>query len=151
LPIQPDASPEADGDDVGATDETSTSGPRFPDQAMRDLVERAAVEYAKQEYAPHGRVESVEDQNLGYDLAVIDNITSEIKYKVEVKGTAGDEEVFYLTRNELREAKADPQRWRLAVVVSALDNPDLRPYRVHEMERMFQMAPLVWHCSFKLN
>jgi len=150
-PTQPGASPEVDGDDIWAADETSTSSPRFPDQEMRDRVERAAVDHAMLEYASHGRVESVEDQNLGYDLDVIDHITGDIKYKVEVKGTAADEEVFYLTRNELRAAKEDPQRWRLAIVVHALENPDLRPYRVHEMERTFQMAPLVWHCSPKLD
>lgn len=122
---------------------------RFPDQETRDRVEQAAIEHAKREYARYGYVKSVETENLGYDLAVIDQITGELKLKVEVKGTAGEDELFYLTRNEDREAKADPQRWRLAVVVDALHDPALQEYGFQDMEKRFTRTALVWHCEPK--
>lgn len=122
---------------------------RFPDQEMRDRVERAAIEHAKREYARYGLVKSVEAENLGYDLAVVDQVSGELRLKVEVKGTAGEEEHFYLTRNEHRAANADPERWRLAVVVDALHEPALQEYSFQGMEKMFTKTPLVWHCEPK--
>lgn len=119
---------------------------RFPDQEMRDRVEHAAIEYAKAQYTLQGHVESVEALNLGYDLKVTDKATGEIILKVEVKGTAGEEECFFLTRNENREAVEDSDLWRLAVVTGALHSPNLQEYRLHEMENMFRKDPLVWYC-----
>lgn len=118
----------------------------FPDPETRKRVEVAAIGFAKKSYEREGEVTSVEADKCGYDLKVTDRVTGEIKLKVEVKGTSSDVEQFYLTRNEYREAKADPKRWRLAMVVDALGNPDLQEYRLAEMERLFEMQPLVWHC-----
>ncbi len=122
---------------------------RFPDQEMRERVEKAAIKYAQQEYAAEGVVKSVESENLGYDLTVTNVCSGELISKVEVKGTSGSDENFYLTRNEFREASEDPQRWRLAVVVDALSTPTLQEYRFEEMIKVFQMSPLVWHCKPK--
>ena len=120
---------------------------RFPDQEKKERVEKAAVAYAMQVYSSEGFVKSVETENLGYDLSICDASSEIIKLKVEVKGTSGDEEIFYLTRNEYREAYRDPRRWRLAIVVNAIDSPSLQEYRVEEMENKFAMSPLAWHCS----
>jgi hypothetical protein len=122
---------------------------RFPDQETRDRVEKAAIKYAQQEYAAEGAVRSVESENLGYDLTVTNVSSGELIIKVEVKGTSGPDENFFLTRNEFREASEDPQRWRLAVVVDALSTPTLQEYRFEEMVKVFQMSPLVWHCKSK--
>jgi len=148
-PIEPNISPGAKEKEADLKSASAPNGLRFPDQELRDRVERAAVDHVIKEFSLQGRVESVEAQNLGYDLAVFDDTTGELKYKIEVKGTAGEEEVFFLTRNEYREASEDPERWRLVVVVNALHAPDLQEYRVREMERMFEKTPLVWHCSLK--
>jgi len=88
-----------------------------------------------QVYSSEGFVKSVETENLGYDLSICDVSSEIIKLKVEVKGTSCEEEVFYLTRNEYREAYKDPKRWRLAIVVNALASPSLQEYRVDEMEK----------------
>jgi len=149
LPIEPNSSPGAKENEIDIRSVEVPSGLRFPDQELRDRVERAAVDHVIKEFSLRGRVENVEAQNLGYDLAVFDGTTGELKYKVEVKGTSGEKEVFFLTRNEYREACEDPERWRLVVVVNALQAPDLQEYRAREMERMFEKAPLVWHCSRK--
>lgn len=139
--------PDANWDETGVEVEIGANGRlRFPDQEMRNRVEKAAIEHAKKGYALHGHVESVETENLGYDLAVMDKLSGDLILKVEVKGSAGEEEVFFLTRNENREAHADPDRWRLVVVTDALHSPNLQEYRVHEMERTFEKSPLVWHC-----
>lgn len=133
------------------TDEQSDAGfrMRFPDQETRDRVERAAIEHAIRIYSSAGSVKSVESENLGYDLAVNDNSSGELKFKVEVKGTSGEEQAFYLTRNEYREGARDRHRWRLAIVVNALSVPELQEYRFDEMVKVFDLDPLVWHCSIK--
>jgi hypothetical protein len=121
----------------------------FPDQEARKRVEVAAIAHAKRLYASFGRVESVESENLGYDLAIFDNASDELIFKIEVKGTSGEEEAFFLTRNELREADADRARWRLAIVVDALGLPALMEYSANDMEKRFEMDALAWHCTPK--
>ncbi len=141
-----DPDPNADEKEPGAGDDPSIDPTlRFPDQETRDRVEQAAIKHAKQVYAREGRVVSVERENRGYDLDVLDERSGDLKLKVEVKGTAGEDEHFYLTRNEDRAAKADPKRWRLAVVVDALREPVLQEYSFDDMEKMFSRTALVWH------
>lgn len=69
-------------------------------------------------------VDSVESQKVGWDLtATLDGR----ELHVEVKGTAGQAPKFFLTGNEFRTSRKDPD-WMLAVVTSALTNPRLRVF-----------------------
>ena len=64
----------------------------------RKKVEKSAVKFVTNHLRKKGyNIISVEDQNCGYDLLASKGKSS---LEVEVKGTAGSEERFFLTRNE---------------------------------------------------
>ncbi|MDI3292505.1 DUF3883 domain-containing protein [Janthinobacterium tructae] len=147
---KPDENPQPELDTSDFDDEQDKDVQlRYPNQETRDRVEHAAIEFAKKEYAAYGCVKSVESQNLGYDLEVTSEQSGEVIKMVEVKGTSGDEENFFLTRNELRKGRESPRQWRLAIVVNALSSPTLQEYRCTELENSFDMDPLVWRCTTK--
>lgn len=120
----------------------------FPDQAHRDAVEAAAMEYMKRFYVEQGLVPlDVSDKNLGYDLRVEDG-TGATVHLVEVKGTSMDAEGFFISRNERRCAHRE-SKWCLAVVTEALSSPTARVYSAPEMEERFGFEPLAWRCDIK--
>lgn len=97
---------------------------RFPDSETRKRIERAAVDYVTNELGRLFDCRSVEHDipKPGYDLIFSDKRTGEVVMKVEVKGTSRPDEHFFISRNEVRCAEADPQ-WRLIVVYNALVDP----------------------------
>jgi hypothetical protein len=119
---------------------------RFPDQAHRDAVEKAAVEhmmafFTAQKLSPR----SVESENLGYDIEVKDS-SGAVVHLAEVKGTSTSAPGFFISRNERRCADREPA-WCLAVVTDALTSPQHRFYAADEMESLFEFEPLVWRCD----
>ncbi|MCT7944161.1 DUF3883 domain-containing protein [Shewanella septentrionalis] len=116
--------------------------PSFPAPEKRKKVELAAIEYVVTHYERQGySVSDRQSDNCGYDLFVE---KGKSVLKIEVKGTSFDEQRFFLSRNE-RAKSVDPL-WRLAVVSSALDNPELSIYNTAEMEKTFGFEPLCWEC-----
>jgi hypothetical protein len=118
----------------------------FPDQEHRDRVEAASMAYVKDHYRKLGyKVDDVSPKNLGYDLVLFDQAGRPVQH-VEVKGTSMDTQHFFLTRNESKQGHAMPT-WRLAIVTSALTQPQLDVLTVQEMDTRFGFEPLVWTCQ----
>jgi len=114
----------------------------------RKAVEEAAVTAVKRELAKSGYdCVSRESDNVGYDLEATHKDGTILH--VEVKGTAGAEPRFFMTRNEhdYREAS----EWRLAMVVDTLGTPGVTLYDLREFERAFDMAPMVWKGTRKVT
>ncbi|HEX7890774.1 MAG TPA: DUF3883 domain-containing protein [Ramlibacter sp.] len=117
----------------------------FPDQAHRDRVEAESMAWVTMHYEDlNFTVRDVSSRNLGYDLEIFDQ-TGQPVLHVEVKGTSMDIQSFFLTRNECKTAHALPT-WRLAMVTSALTDPQLQVFEPEEMFDSFGFSPLVWRC-----
>lgn len=133
--------------------EGESTGPdnhlNFPSPEQRKEVEKAAIQHAKKEYERlHGPYNDVQKLNRGWDLEVTDQKTGSVLL-VEVKGTAGEDEVFYLTRNEFKASCDYPDQWKLAIVTCATTAPRMTEYAAGELGRFFELDPLVWHCHPK--
>jgi len=102
---------------------TKSSGSRQMDPATRKLVELAAVrhaiEYYTSEIGGSRTVESVEKDNVGWDLVVSGG---DVTLKVEVKGLAGTEVHVELTPNEYAQMRSTQNRsaYTIYVVTEAL-------------------------------
>ncbi|WP_343654257.1 protein NO VEIN domain-containing protein [Paraburkholderia caribensis] len=100
-----------------------SGGSRQADPATRKLVELAAVrhaiEYYTSEIGGSRTVESVEKDNVGWDLVVSG---AEVTLKVEVKGLAGTELQVELTPNEYAQMRSTQNRssYTIYVVTEAL-------------------------------
>ena len=123
----------------------NVSSPSFPDSVTRKKIELAAIEFVAAHYEKNGfKITDHQKENCGYDLLV--ESADEI-LKIEVKGTSGNDNRFFISRNE-RYRSADPL-WRLAIVTSALTNPTLKIFNSNEMERAFNFDSLCWECTVK--
>ncbi|MDN0082365.1 DUF3883 domain-containing protein [Crenobacter sp. SG2305] len=122
----------------------------YADAATRKRVEEAAVRFATAHFEKteqqRYRVVSVEEENLGYDLQILDRESGELVWMVEVKGTSGAELGYFLTRNESNTAKKEPEQWRLAIVTSALEKPTITVFTAEEMNERFSFEPIAWRC-----
>lgn len=122
--------------------EVEVTSPSSPDPEKRKKVELAAIEHVVTHYESQGySVSDRQSDNCGYDLFVK---KGKSVLKVEVKGTSLGDHRFFLSRNE-RAKSVDPE-WRLAIVLNALDNPELSVYNTEEMEKAFEFEPLCWEC-----
>tara|TARA_R110002012_G_scaffold287504_1_gene479896 strand:+ start:242 stop:1210 length:969 start_codon:yes stop_codon:yes gene_type:complete len=121
----------------------------FGGSKHRKAVEEAAVQAASDELDRLGYdVYSREKQNIGYDLhATHRNDRSALH--VEVKGTSLSRPRFFMTVNEYCYRQAP--EWRLAMVVDALTNPDVRFLTLREVEREFELTPMVWKAVQKAS
>lgn len=127
------------------TDEVSVSvrGGGFASPETRKAIEDAAVTFVKDHYESLGyTVEDFQKENKGYDLTAVKG--REV-IKLEVKGTDATVPRFFLTRNEYKCAKRDPE-WLLAVVSTARQAPQLRLMSIAEVEQTYEMDALAWEC-----
>jgi hypothetical protein len=116
------------------------------DQAANEEVEDAAVEAVKRHYSRQGYgVESVETDNIGYDLVCT---RQNQQLHVEVKGVRGSRPDFFLSRNELDCAGRDP-RHLFCVVTTALSKPTIRVYPGHDLESCFEVEPSQYRARLK--
>jgi hypothetical protein len=120
----------------------------FPNAETRRLVEAAAVKHVTMYYESwHYKVVDRQSDNLGYDLDVIDPKLNRTVFKVEVKGTAGESETFYITSNERKCASSNPD-WRLAIVTRAVERPTmLEPLEAAAMEEKFLFSVVAWRST----
>lgn len=128
------------------TDEVTVDvrGGGFADSKTRKEVEQAAIAFVTAQYeSQRYKVESHEAQNLGYDLWAFKPGSN---LYLEVKGTAADLPRFFFTRNEYRFAIRDAD-WRLVMVTSARTAPHLQVLTIEEVQRTFNLDPLVWECT----
>jgi hypothetical protein len=120
----------------------------FASAAHRSRVEKAAIKKAKEVLTAKGwAVVSRERDRVGYDLHCT---KGKRELHVEVKGTAGSEISFFLTRNELLTAKTD-RDFRLLVVAEALSAPKVRTFTGPQMQARFEIAPIAYQASEKLT
>ena len=94
----------------------SSDGGGFGNSEQNALVEKAAVRFVTKTLKHDGySIESVENENLGFDLRCR---KARRELHVEVKGNSGLNAAFMVTQNELSCAKTDPD-FRLALVNGA--------------------------------
>lgn len=124
------------------------------DPILKRKVERAAIAAVKADYGKAYRFKDRQQQRgFGYDLEFTDRSTGEV-WCVEVKGTAGAREAFFVTRSERdadRRMKGEDgeeglRRWQLALVTNALDPARRRIeyFDAAQMESRFEFQCLQW-------
>jgi hypothetical protein len=117
-------------------------GHGFGDPLSNREVEARAVRFVTKYYQDRGwSVQSLESQNLGFDLLCI---LGDEELKVEVKGARATGPAFILTENELAAAETD-DAWQLAIVTEALtERPHLYLVSGRQLEEYFVMRPLAY-------
>ena len=112
----------------------------------RKAVENSSITFVTEHFQNKGfNVVSLEDQNCGYDLLATENKTV---FELEVKGTSGTQERFFLTRNEHHFMLSGHENWRLAIVTNALtEHPNLRILDANEVLNAFSFEPLAFKCD----
>lgn len=94
-----------------------------PDQARKVLVEKAAITTCWRHYERLGYyVESVENDNVGWDLEAVNGKT---RLRIEVKGLSGKAQLIELSPNEFAAFNSHAEDYRLAVVSDALNTQRL--------------------------
>lgn len=96
------------------------------DTETKSIIERSAINCTVDFYVNRGYdVESVESDNIGYDLAASN---SKETLHIEVKGTSvrtqADVNVI-LTPNEYKTSKKQKEKYRICIVINALENPEI--------------------------
>lgn len=132
------------GDVFGPQDDVTESDPLavFGTAEHRSAVEKAAIRATKSSLLKAGfSVESREPENIGYDLKATHKVSQQ-NLHVEVKGTSGTNERFFITANEYRYKVA--LEWRFALVTEALTNPRVTLYTLGEFEEAFDLVPMTW-------
>ncbi len=121
---------------------------RFPNQEHRKKVEKASVNFVKEKLKELGYViEDKQKLNCGYDLlAKRDEEPSELH--IEVKGTSGPEPHFYLSKNE-KNYISNP-KWRLAIVINALNNPSYELLTKEQLDKRFHLVPIAWESTVRM-
>ncbi|MEX0778842.1 MAG: DUF3883 domain-containing protein [Balneolales bacterium] len=122
-------------------------GAGFGNPETNKDVEKAAIEKVTKLYENKGwSVESVESENLGFDLICTTDISV---LNVEVKGISGLQESFILTRNEFNQIGKN-ENFLLCIVLNALsDNPKVVEYDQHKLKELFHFEPLQYHVRKK--
>ncbi len=114
--------------------------PQFDDDAsssdpsLRSKVEKAAVERVVEYYKGYKCV-SVEKENKGWDLEVS---RGSVHLLVEVKGRSGHEARVELTPNEYSAMYKQKEKYRLAIVTDALDNPQIHIISYNESDKTWR-------------
>ena len=115
-----------------------------PEQRKRieKAAERAVIaHYEAIGYVPTDMTKVV----CGYDFCFT---KGRVELHVEVKGTSGVVEHFYLTRNEFNAGLMANERWRLAIVTEALStNPVVKIYTPKELKQTFDFDPICFEAS----
>ena len=102
---------------------SGSSTPVQTDPFLRQKVEHAAVEITTAHYSRLGyTVDSVENDNLGWDLCAV---FGQNQLKLEVKGLSGPDIRVELTPNEFDKMRKHLDSYRLCVVTNALTSPTL--------------------------
>lgn len=133
---------------------------QFPiDPILKKQVEEAAVKAVKAEYRTGYRFQDKQKVlGTGYDLEFIDRRSGEI-WCIEVKGTAGARDAFFITRSErfagqeilTEERGGGLRRWRLALVTRALDpvRRRIEYFDADDLDDRFDFQCLQWQAVSK--
>lgn len=129
------------------------------DPELRKQVAEAAVAAIKEDFGlNYNFIDKQKVPGTGYDLEFEDKVSGEI-WCIEVKGTGGSRDVFFITRTERKvgcdmladEKAGDLRRWRLALVTSALDpeRRGIKYFDFDQLEECFQFDCLQWQAVSK--
>jgi hypothetical protein len=114
------------------------STPRQPDPLLRQRVEQIAVETTTAHFTHLGyRVESVENDNVGWDLNAV---LGKQDLKLEVKGLSGSQTVVELTPNEFAAMGEHRKSYRVCVVTTALTKPCLEIFAYSPDSRQWKSS-----------
>ena len=100
---------------------TPRAGGGFGDATTNRRVEQAAIQAVLRYYEDWDIIDLQTERGVGYDLEL--RRGRAVRF-VEVKGVAGAQPAFVMTRSEVAAAHEKPA-WRLCVVTSALTTPKL--------------------------
>jgi hypothetical protein len=116
--------------------------PTTPNPEQNAEVEQAAMSHVTEHYqkAGYGVKDVSKVHTLGYDLECT---RRKEKLCVEVKGLSGDEEYFYITKNEVEAAKSNPN-FVLCVVTGARSGPRLREYAGRDLDTHFELRAITY-------
>ncbi len=104
--------------------------PMQTDPFLRQKVEHVAVATTTAYYSKLGyRVDSVEKDNVGWDLCAVHE---QRELKLEVKGLSGPEIRVELTPNEYDKMQTHRDSYRVCVVTNALTSPELTVFSYSE-------------------
>jgi hypothetical protein len=118
----------------------------FGTPEQRKRVEQAAENAVIAHYESKGfDCERVTHLPCGYDFICSKGRTT---LHVEVKGTSGEVPQFFLTRNEYGKGMRSNSQWRLAMVTSALNAPNVVIYDAAELQKAFDLDPYVYVGKF---
>jgi hypothetical protein len=134
---QPSAETIANPDD-DKTDPLRSFGTPEHRREVEKAAEKAVVaDYKRRGYSAN----DVTKKNLGYDFVFTKGKTVEL---VEIKGTSGSEERFFLTRREY--GFRQNVEWRMAIVTNALSDKlrHVAVYNLSQFGRRFELEPLVY-------
>ncbi len=120
--------------DVPAKSYPGTGVPRQSDPVQRIKVEKAAIECVIEHYKNYECV-SVERENKGWDLEFT---RGSVHLLVEVKGCSGHAAQVELTPNEYDAMRHHRDWYRLAIVTSALDSPELSIISFNESDNTWR-------------
>jgi len=135
-----------EGSDRGSNkSQQSKQGGGFGDPEINLEVEQAAIAYVKKWYVDRGwKVLSLENENRGYDLQCSLGRKEE---NVEVKGIKGKQRSFIITKNEVEQAKSNPD-FVICIVTSAFSKrPKLYRLPGSKFIEKFNLEPLSYKAS----
>jgi Domain of unknown function (DUF3883) len=119
------------------TDPLAAFGSPEHRKAVETAAENAVIKFYKSRGFSTERVTHI---NCGFDFIFR---KMDEQYNVEVKGTSGESERFFLTENENLNRSND--FWRLSMVTNALsDAPIVKTYTNKEVSSLFHLDPLVY-------
>lgn len=144
------------------SEEPSGGGRAFPvDPELRKRVEDAAIAAVKEDYRDGFDFQDKQKvPGTGYDLEFTDRSSGDV-WCIEVKGTGGPRDAFFITRSERRAAKdmlaaeraGGCRRWRLALVTLALDveRRKIEYLDAEVLEQRFDFECLQWQAVSKIE
>jgi hypothetical protein len=119
------------------------------DPVRRKEVENAAIAAVRARFAKSYDCVDRQPDRCGFDLFFVHRRT-ERELHVEVKGTAGAQPHFFISRNEYAYA-ASSTEWRLAMVTNALDEPVVEVMTYDQAKRRFDWEPYSWHATRRIG
>lgn len=140
----------APGDDAFEADAPLPPLPGYPDPGTSAAIDAGGVQIALtaiRERFEGFEVELMPHDNPGFDIRVRDDEGVAVAY-IEIKSTAGDEPVFYLSERERRFAKQVADRYHLLVVTNVDPAAGTGDVRWHEGALEgddVELEPRQWH------
>ncbi len=124
------------------------ASPTTIDQEHREAVEKVSMSFVTRQLRREGfSVKDISREKIGFDLQCARG--ADVVY-VEVKGTAGTEPRFIITKNEIEFMEKDPSAI-IAIVTTALAQPMLHALKGLNIQKAYNLRPLQLEAIPRLN